>query len=59
MIDKAPPHRRGLRVLFTTGYADTWVLQQGEPLRPGMDVLTKPFDMGALLTKIYALAGFD
>ena len=59
MIDKAPPHRRGLRVLFTSGYADTWVLQQGEPLRPGMDVLTKPFDMGALLTKIYALAGIE
>jgi len=59
MIDKAPPHRQGLRVLFTTGYAETWVLQQGAPLGPGMDMLTKPFDMGALLTKIYALAGID
>jgi len=59
MIDKAPPHRQGLRVLFTTGYADSWVLQQGPPLTEGMDMLTKPFDMGALLSKIYALAGVD
>ena len=59
MIDKMPAHRNGLRVLFTSGYADTWVLQQGEPLGRRMDVLTKPFDMGALLTKIYALADMD
>ena len=59
MIDKAPPHRQGLRVLFTTGYADSWVLQQGPPLGKGMDMLTKPFDMGALLSKIYTLAGVD
>ncbi|MBT2118679.1 PAS domain S-box protein [Dyella sp. LX-66] len=59
MIDKAPPHRQGLRVLFTTGYADSWVLQQGPPLGEGMDMLTKPFDMGALLSKIYTLAGVD
>ena len=59
MIDKAPPHRQGLRVLFTTGYADSWVLQQGPPLGEGMDILTKPFDMGALLSKIYTLAGID
>jgi PAS domain S-box-containing protein len=59
MIDQAPPHRQGLRVLFTTGYADSWVLQQGPPLGEGMDILTKPFDMGALLSKIYTLAGVD
>ena len=59
MIDKAPAHRQGLRVLFTTGYADSWVLQQGPPLGEGMDMLTKPFDMGALLSKIYTLAGVD
>jgi len=59
MIDKAPAHRQGLRVLFTTGYADSWVLQQGPPLGEGMDILTKPFDMGALLSKIYTLAGVD
>ncbi|SFE33698.1 PAS domain S-box-containing protein [Dyella marensis] len=59
MIDRAPPHRQGLRVLFTTGYADSWVLEQGPPLGEGMDMLTKPFDMGALLSKIYTLAGVD
>jgi len=59
MIDRAPPHRQGLRVLFTTGYADSWALEQGPPLREGMDMLTKPFDMGALLSKIYTLAGVD
>lgn len=59
MIDKAPSHRQGIRVLFTTGYADTWALQQGAPLSRRMDILTKPFDMGALLTKIYALADHD
>lgn len=58
MMEKAPPHRDALRVLYTTGYADTWVLRD-EPLGDRADMLTKPFDMGALLTKIYGLAGVE
>jgi DNA-binding response OmpR family regulator len=56
MMENAPPHRNDLRVLYTTGYTDIWVLQHGEPLRKRSDMLTKPFHMGALLTKIDGLA---
>ena len=46
--------RRGLRVLFITGYAENAVLSHGH-LEPGMQVMTKPFGMEALATRIRAL----
>jgi PAS domain S-box-containing protein len=48
--------RRGLRVLFITGYAENTVLSHGH-LEPGMQVLTKPFGMETLATRIRALIG--
>jgi CheY-like chemotaxis protein len=43
--------RPGLKVLFITGYAENAVLSHGH-LEPGMHVLTKPFAMDALATRI-------
>ena len=42
---------RALKVLFITGYAENAVLGHGH-LEPGMQVLTKPFAMEALATRI-------
>ena len=46
--------RPGLKVLFITGYAENAVLSHGH-LDPGMHVLTKPFAIDALATKIEEL----
>ncbi len=43
--------RPGLRVLFITGYADGAVIGDGH-LEPGMHVLTKPFAMQALASRV-------
>ena len=43
--------RPGLKVLFITGYAENAVLSHGH-LDPGMHVLTKPFAMDALASRI-------
>jgi len=46
--------RPGLKILFITGYAENALLSHGH-LDPGMHVLTKPFAMEALATRIRAL----
>ena len=46
--------RPGLKVLFITGYAENAVLSDGH-LDPGMHVVTKPFAMDALATRIKEL----
>ena len=46
--------RPGLKVLFITGYAENAVLSHGH-LDPGMHVLTKPFAMDALASRIKEL----
>ena len=46
--------RPGLKVLFITGYAENAVVGNGH-LDPGMHVLTKPFAMEALASRIKAL----
>jgi len=46
--------RPELRVLFITGYAENAVLSHGQ-LDPGMHVLTKPFAMEALASRIKQL----
>jgi PAS domain S-box-containing protein len=51
MADAARVSRPNLRVLFITGYAENAVIGDGH-LEPGMQVLTKPFAMEALATRI-------
>ena len=46
--------RPGLKVLFITGYAENAVLSHGH-LDPGMHLLTKPFAMQALASRITTL----
>ena len=43
--------RPGLRVLFITGYAENAMIGNGQ-LEPGMQVITKPFTMEALASRI-------
>ena len=51
MADAGVSIRPDLKVLFITGYAENAVLNNGH-LKPGMQVLTKPFGMEALTSKI-------
>ncbi len=54
LADTARAARPGLKVLFITGYAENAVLNHGH-LDPGMHVLTKPFAMDALASRIKEL----
>lgn len=56
VADAARAVRPELKVLFITGYAENAVLSHGH-LDPGMHVMTKPFAMEALATRIRALIG--
>ncbi|MGI4951576.1 MAG: PAS domain S-box protein [Janthinobacterium lividum] len=51
MADAARVQRPDLKVLFITGYAETAVVGNGH-LDPGMRVMTKPFAMEALASRI-------
>ncbi len=51
MADAARVGRPGLKVLFITGFAEAAVLGDGR-LEPGMSILTKPFAVDALATRI-------
>lgn len=51
MADAGRERRRGLKVLFITGYAENSLIGNGH-LEPGMQVLTKPFAMDALAARI-------
>ena len=51
VADAARAMRPGLRVLFVTGYAENAALGHGH-LDPGMQVLTKPFALDALASRI-------
>jgi PAS domain S-box-containing protein len=51
LADAARVLRPGLKVLFITGYAANAVVNP-EHLEPGMQIMTKPFPMEALGTKI-------
>lgn len=51
MADAARVKRPDLRVLFITGYAENAAVGNGH-LEPGMEVLTKPFAMEALASRI-------
>ena len=54
LADAARVGRPDLKILFVTGYAEKAVIGSGH-LAPGMHVLTKPFDMDALATRIREL----
>lgn len=47
-----------MRILFITGYAENAVLGDGQ-LQQGMQVLTKPFTIEALVGRIQRLLGGD
>ncbi|WP_428390547.1 ATP-binding protein [Lichenicoccus sp.] len=51
VADAARVARPSLRMLFITGYAENAVLSHGH-LEPGMHVMTKPFAMEALASRI-------
>ena len=54
MADAGREARPGLEVLFITGYAENAAVGNGH-LAPGMHVMTKPFAIDALATRIRAL----
>jgi PAS domain S-box-containing protein len=54
LADTARQLRPALKVLFITGYAENAVAANGQ-LEPGMHVLTKPFAMEALASRIKAI----
>ncbi|WP_120010617.1 PAS domain-containing protein [Teichococcus vastitatis] len=54
MADAARQWRPGLQVLFITGYAENAVVGNGH-LGPGMHVMTKPFALEALASRIREL----
>ena len=51
LADAARKHRPDLRVLFMTGYAENATIANGF-LEPGMEMITKPFAIEALVTRI-------
>jgi PAS domain S-box-containing protein len=54
MADAARRERPDLKVLFITGYADGAVMGDGQ-LEPGMHLITKPFAMETMATRIKAI----
>ena len=54
MADAARQKRPGLKVLFITGYAENAAIGHGH-LEPGMHVLTKPFAMDKLASRVKAI----
>ena len=51
VADAARMSRPGLTVLFMTGYAENAAMASGF-LEPGMAMITKPFAMEALATRV-------
>ncbi|WP_294293357.1 response regulator, partial [uncultured Sphingomonas sp.] len=51
VADAARTHRPGLKVMFITGYAENAVLNHGH-VEPGMAVVTKPFSVDDLVTRV-------
>ena len=51
LADAARQHRPDLKVLFMTGYAENATIANGV-LEPGMQMITKPFAIEALATRI-------
>ena len=51
LADAARQHRPDLKVLFMTGYAENATIANGF-LEPGMEMITKPFAIEALATRV-------
>jgi PAS domain S-box-containing protein len=58
MADAARDKRPALKVLFITGYAENAVIGSGR-LHPGMHVLSKPFAMDQLASRIKSIIAGD
>jgi len=60
VADAARSLRPGLKVLFITGYAENAAVGNGH-LEPGMELLTKPFTMRGLSSKVAKMrrGGYD
>ncbi|WP_043835532.1 PAS domain S-box protein [Muricoccus aerilatus] len=56
LADAARRHRPGLKVLFMTGYAEN-ATSNGGFLDPGMELITKPFEIEALAARVRAMIG--
>jgi PAS domain S-box-containing protein len=56
VADAARTKRPGLKVLFMTGYAENAAISSGF-LEPGMSMITKPFSMEALASRVRAMIG--
>ncbi|MDE2470526.1 MAG: PAS domain-containing protein [Bradyrhizobium sp.] len=54
LADQAREMRPDLKILFITGYAES-VAMAGGFLQPGMEMITKPFDLGNLSRRIRAM----
>ena len=54
LADQARETRPGLKVLFITGYAESVAISDGF-LQPGMEMITKPFDLDNLSRRIRAM----
>ena len=54
LADRARELRAGLKVLFMTGYAENAAFGSGH-LEPGMQMITKPFPVEGLATKIRSI----
>ncbi len=56
LAEEARTYRPGLGVLFVTGYASTFG-KKNDVLQPGMQMMTKPFDVKALAERVIEMVG--
>ncbi len=54
LADQARETRPDLKILFVTGYAESVAISDGF-LQPGMEMITKPFDLGNLSRRVRAM----
>jgi CheY-like chemotaxis protein len=54
LADQARQRRPDLKVLFTTGYARNAIVHHGR-LDPGVELISKPFQIASLAVKVRAL----
>jgi CheY-like chemotaxis protein len=54
LADQARETRPDLKILFITGYAESVAMAEGF-LLPGMEMITKPFDLDVLSRRIRAM----
>ncbi|MEA2867263.1 MAG: hypothetical protein QOE39_1978 [Bradyrhizobium sp.] len=54
LADQARESRPELKILFITGYAESVAISDGF-LQPGMEMITKPFDLGNLSRRVRAM----